>query len=340
MDEKKRIRERLLHEFQLGHTAAEAARNIKKALGDNALDESTARRWFTKFRTGDFSTDDGFRSGRPSTFETEPLRAAINENPATSTRKLAEELGSSKDTVWRNMKEMELSYRSGRTVPHDLNEQKRQKRVEICRTLLQRQQTSPFLDQILTCDESWILYDNRASEKQWLAVGQDANATPKQLHPKKQLLSVWWCVHGIVYWELLPLNRTITSEVYCEQLHRVQQQLRRPPYTVWARKGILFQQDGARPHVSAVTRKKIEDLGWDILEHSPYSPDLAPSDYYLFSPLKDFLRGKQFSNEEEICTALKNFFDSKGPEWYRKGIEKLPNLWERCIQCNGNYFYE
>ncbi|GFU63215.1 histone-lysine N-methyltransferase SETMAR [Trichonephila clavipes] len=54
-------------------------------------------------------------------------------------------------------------------------------------------------------------------------------------------------------------------------------------------KGVVFHQDNARPHTSLVTRQKLLQLEWDTMPHPPYSPDLAPSDYYLFRSLQNFL---------------------------------------------------
>ena len=56
----------------------------------------------------------------------------------------------------------------------------------------------------------------------------------------------------------------------------------------------IFFQDNARPHTAARTLAKIEDLGWKLLTHPPYSPDLAPSDFHLFGPLKESMRGIHF----------------------------------------------
>ena len=48
-------------------------------------------------------------------------------------------------------------------------------------------------------------------------------------------------------------------------------------------KDVIFHQDNARSHTSLVTRKKLLELGWEVMPHPPYSPDLAPSDYYLLN---------------------------------------------------------
>ncbi|GFV36514.1 putative DD34D transposase [Trichonephila clavipes] len=56
------------------------------------------------------------------------------------------------------------------------------------------------------------------------------------------------------------------------------------------RRGIVFHQDNAWPHASVVTHQNLWKLGWEVLMHPPYSPDLAPSDYHLFLALENFLR--------------------------------------------------
>jgi hypothetical protein len=44
---------------------------------------------------------------------------------------------------------------------------------------------------------------------------------------------------------------------------------------------MIFLDDNARPHRSRQTQQKLQDMGWEQLEHPPYSPDMAPSDFYL-----------------------------------------------------------
>ena len=50
-------------------------------------------------------------------------------------------------------------------------------------------------------------------------------------------------------------------------------------------KGVILQHDNAPPH-KARRIEKIEEMGW---AHPPYSPDLAPSNFHLFGPLKESL---------------------------------------------------
>ena len=52
--------------------------------------------------------------------------------------------------------------------------------------------------------------------------------------------------------------------------------------------------------------KQITSFGWATLPHPPYSSDLAPSDYPLFSAMKEALRGTHYGNHEEAKTAVRN----------------------------------
>eukprot|EP01133_Synstelium_polycarpum_P027808 gene27808-33623_t len=88
---------------------------------------------------------------------------------------------------------------------------------------------------------------------------------------------------------------------------RVQEKIRRPPYTAHFRKGILLLHDNARPHVADIVKEKLVELKWTVLPHPPYSPDISPCDYYLFRSLEHFLRGKQFTEDNGIKNAINTF---------------------------------
>jgi len=81
-------------------------------------------------------------------------------------------------------------------------------------------------------------------------------------HPKKGMLCIWWYCRGPTYYELLPLNETINSEKYCAQLD-----ILKATIGLANRRGVVFHQDNARPHVSVNTLQKLKGFGWDILNH-------------------------------------------------------------------------
>ena len=68
-------------------------------------------------------------------------------------------------------------------------------------------------------------------------------------------------------------------------------------------KGVLFLHDNGLDHWALATQKKLTYLGFQCLDHSPYSPDLAPLDYHLFPGLKKQLIGRHFLTDEEVIAA-------------------------------------
>ena len=88
-----------------------------------------------------------------------------------------------------------------------------------------------------------------------------------------------------------------------------------------------------------MTKEKLTKLGWEVLNHPPYSPDLAPSDFYLFRSMSNKLNNEQlkFKSENEAKKFVDDFFKAKNAAFYDRGIRKLPSLWSKCIEAKGNY---
>jgi histone-lysine N-methyltransferase SETMAR len=82
---------------------------------------------------------------------------------------------------------------------------------------------------------------------------------------------------------------------------------------------------------------KLRDLHYKLLEHPPYSPDLAPSDFCLYPKLKLFLAGQCFSSNQEATAAVEGYFADLTKNHYRDGIMALEHRWNKCISRKGDY---
>ncbi|KMQ88673.1 histone-lysine n-methyltransferase setmar [Lasius niger] len=82
---------------------------------------------------------------------------------------------------------------------------------------------------------------------------------------------------------------------------------------------------------------KIHELGFELIDHPPYSPDLAPSDFFLFPKLKVSLGGQRFSSNEEIITFVNEYFAEQDVNYYLNGLKRWEHLWEKCIGLKGDY---
>ena len=81
--------------------------------------------------------------------------------------------------------------------------------------------SEPFLDQIVMCDEKWILKDNQQQPAQWLDQGEAPQHFLKpNLHQIKIMVTVWWCTASLIHYSFLNPRETITSESMLSRLVR------------------------------------------------------------------------------------------------------------------------
>ena len=80
--------------------------------------------------------------------------------------------------------------------------------------------------------------------------------------------------------------------------------------------GVLFLQDNAPPHWTPATQKKLAYMGFQCLDHPPYSLDLAPLDYHLFPGLKNHLKCHHFSSDAEVIAAAETWLDGQHSEFF------------------------
>ena len=192
--------------------------------------------------------------------------------------------------------------------------------------------THQWLRDLITGDEKWVMYANYTRKRQWLGAGEVGVPTPRpDLFPRKVMVSVWWGIKGVIHWELVPTGTTVDADVYCDQLDRVALKLQGKQEKVY------FLHDNAKAHIAWKTRLKLLELGWTLLPHPPYSPDLAPSDYHLFRSLAHYLQGRKFDNEDALKLALETFFSQKSPAFYERGIRSLPKGWRQVVDSEGAY---
>jgi len=85
------------------------------------------------------------------------------------------------------------------------------------------------------------------------------------------------------------------------------------------------------------TVQKIEEMGWELLLHPEYSPDLAPSDFHLFGPLKNCLEALFENNEDDVQQLVQKFLYDANKDFCATGFSWLAEWWERCIELKGDH---
>jgi len=98
--------------------------------------------------------------------------------------------------------------------------------------------------------------------------------------------------------------------------------------------------DNTPAHRALATQKKLAYLGFHLLHHPPYSPDLAPSDYHLLPGLKKLLKGRHFSSDAEVIAATETWLDGQPSEsffFFFSFLQKLEQRAKKCIELRGEY---
>jgi len=94
---------------------------------------------------------------------------------------------------------------------------------------------------------------------------------------------------------------------------------------------VLFHQDNAPAHKSAVALAAFRDCGFQLVKHPTYSSDLAPSDYYLFPKLKSYLSGIHFATYDDVIIGVNEYLKGQTSKFYEEGIKKLHDRWTKCV---------
>jgi hypothetical protein len=102
-------------------------------------------------------------------------------------------------------------------------------------------------------------------------------------------------------------------------------------------RNLTVHGDNARPHRAIVSQQFMARSEMAIAAHHPHSPDLAPSDFYLFGHVKGLLRGDSFETREQLLLAVEGILDSFEKWPLTKVFLEWMTRPERCIQINGDY---
>ncbi|GBP10736.1 Mariner Mos1 transposase [Eumeta japonica] len=128
--------------------------------------------------------------------------------------------------------------------------------------------------------------------------------------------SLFWGSKGVIMLEYLDRGATISDSLYAEQIKKMRNEIRKKQRDNQV-KTVLVHQDNASAHRSAVA-----SVGFEILEHPPYSPDYTPSDYYLFSSSKEYLKEQGFKDDDDaVVAAIHEYLGAPDEVFYERNFK-------------------
>jgi len=316
---------------------------MQQVYGTDTHSRSTIALWASRFNAGRTSLDDDDRTGRPLDQESvDAVKQCIDNERSLSIREVSRLTGVPSGSIRHILIDhLGLKKFMSRWVPHRLTDEQKALRVSLSRELLGSlgSMTRTQLGHVITGDESWfyLSYDKSGI---WARSAEEVQPRVKpKIGTPKVLVVVFWGINGLILLDALPPGQRFNTAFMCEvvlpELDRTVR-LQRPKMGL---RGMKLHFDNARPHSSATTLAKIDELKLTKLPHPPYSPDLAPSDFYLFGYLKSKLAGSTFPDTRTLLTRLREIFACIEQKVLESVYEEWKIRLSRVIELGGEYYH-
>ena len=155
-------------------------------------------------------------------------------------------------------------------------------------------QDGRFWEDIITGDETWCFAYDPATKRQsaeW--VGQNSPKPKKLRFQKSRVMTmlIAFIDAGVIHREFVPEGQRVNAEFYVGVLDRLLKRIRRVRTAKFQSSEWFLLRDNATSHNAAIVKKFLVNRNVAVLHHPPYSPDLAPANYFLFPTLKLSLKG-------------------------------------------------
>jgi histone-lysine N-methyltransferase SETMAR len=180
-----------------------------------------------------------------------------------------------------------LEKKSARWVPKLLSEEQKQERIRVCSDFItaEHHRSKAMLDAIVTMDETMVSYhtpETKKQSKQWIPRGQPGPLKAR-VHASrtKQMVMAFFDSRGMIYTHMVPRGATINATYTIKVLGTFLEHFKKKRPAMAAQQS-WFHWDNAPVHTAASVKEWMATKGIQVLEHPPYSPDLAPADFFLF----------------------------------------------------------
>lgn len=340
------FRAMIFYDFRCGLTRQGCVTKLQETFGDEAPSRATVYRWFAEFDRGRESLQDEYREGRPRSVvlphNIDAVKNLINQDRHVTYQEIQSSLGISPTSVHSILHEhLVVKKVCSRWIPHNLTMAQKAARVNWCKEMLKKfhSGTSKDVYKIVTGDESWIYsYDPETKQQSTVWVFQDeANPTKvaRARSTAKQMVACFFAKTGHVATISLVDRKTVNADWYTTIcLPEVFDELWRSS----RKRRIILHHDNASSHTANATIEFLRTQSVELMGHPPYSPDLAPNDFFLFPTIKKKLRGQRFPTPEDAVDAFKNHvLEVPQSEWLNC-FENWFKRMKKCIDLNGEYF--
>jgi histone-lysine N-methyltransferase SETMAR len=335
-----RIRDRAIVEmcFKMEMTQVQCFDHLYSLSKRQGPSQMTINKYYHELYEGTFSYVDILPEPKgPNPELVAEIDRVITQDPYLSLRKIAEEVNSNKDTVRSILiKSLGMTKIHCKWIPHYLTDAQKLTRVLLAKDMLKTLTTESnnHFRNLITGDESWFLY-NYPDKSYW-----DKSIEPRReivrpaIDTPKVMIVIFWGVSEVPVLSFLNRGEGMTAarfhEIVLKPLIKLNES--RP-----SDNKLLLHWDNAPAHTAKVTKAVVRKEQLKILPQPPYSPDLSPSDFFLFGYVKSQLRGKKCKDSETLLTEIRGIVSSipvrKRVEVFEEWIWRLKSV----ISSGGEY---
>ncbi len=330
-----------------GCSRAETRRRLQAAHPGTALSDSQINRWYAKFLTTpnldlkDAPWSHGKRVLTPT--KVAQIQAAVDGDRRRSVKEIANIVQVSHGSVHTALKkDLQLSRRPAKWVPHLLTPAQKARRVMTARAALQFLRRRGRHPHVITGDKSWFWTWTPESKRQssvWIHSGEDRPQKPRiERSTPKMMLIVFFDTRGVVLRHWVPNGQGVDRHLYRQVMEDLREAVRRRCPDVWRQKNWCIHHDNAPAHCADLVQNFLRQHGVQQVPHPGYSPDISPCDYFLFDKVKKMISGTHYQTKADLCTAVDAALDQIPQEMWAQAMDNYPIRLHKVIASGGGYF--
>ena len=156
--------------------------------------------------------------------------------------------------------------------------------------------------------------------------------------PKSSDVDCFFDVRGIVHTEFMPQGHTINQHIYRDVLRRLMRSVHEKRRELYEKKSWLLHHDNAPVHNALSIREFLAKNNIAVLEQLPYSPDLAPCDFFLFPKFKGVMKETRFPDVQAIKRAVTKELRAIPKKSFQECMEAWQRRMEKCVRAHGDHF--
>jgi len=152
------------------------------------------------------------------------------------------------------------------------------------------------------------------------------------------MLIAFFDIDGLVHHEFVPTGQTVNKEFYKTVLQCLRDAVCRHRPEKWRSGNWILHHDNAPAHRAVTTNEFLVKHNIPLLPQPPFSPDLAPCDFFLYPQLKETMKGRRFDYVEDIQANATRQLRAITKSDYQMCFRQWEERWNKCIQAQGHYF--